>query len=237
MKKAKSLLLALMLVCGLFLTCPLIGQAASKYYVTTAKLNIYKHPGSNKVVDLPKEAVVKFIKKHNSKWYKVEYQNSKQKKFTGYVSAKKLKKAVQYKVKGNLNIRKNPSSSSSSGKVHVMKKGSKVFVVNTTAHGKWYKVVFYEKGKVYRGYAYKDYLKKVTGSSSSSSSSSSKIYKAKVDVNMHKHASNANKFVVVRKGRKVKLLKKKGNWYKCSYKAPSGTTYTGYIYKTFLKKV
>lgn len=212
------------------------------YYETTKETEIKKGKGSSydRVIKLPKDAVMKVTSTADSKWYKVEYQNSKQKVYKGYVASKDLQKAVTYKTTTGCNIRKDAKKSSD--KVYEAAKGESVFVVNTS-NKNWYKIVYYHKDKVYRGYIASSCLKKekTSSSSSSSSSSGSKMdvkYVATGDVNMREKASVSSKVLtVVEKGDTVHVTDtSQGKWYKAYYTNSNGIRHTGYISKNYLKK-
>ena len=118
--------------------------------------------------------------------------------------------------------------------------GESVFVVNTS-NKNWYKIVYYHKDKVYRGYIASSCLKKEKASSSSSSSSSSEKdvkYVATGDVNMREKATiSSNVLTVVEKGDTVHVTDtSNGKWYKSYYTNSKGVKHTGYIYKNYLKK-
>ena len=245
LKKLSMVLLSAALLCVLAIAAPKTVSAKTSvtYYETTRVTDIKEGKGSSydRVIELPKDAVMKVTSTSNSKWYKVEYQNSKQKVYKGYVASKDLKKAVTYKTTAELSIRKEETKSSE--EVYEAKKGEKVFVVNTS-NEKWYKVVYYHKDKVYRGYMYSSYLKKEKSSdssSSSSSSSSSKMdvkYVATGDVNMREKANGSSKVLtVVEKGDTVHVTDtSQGKWYKAYYTNSKGIRHTGYISKNYLKK-
>ena len=166
LKKLGICLSAMVLAVGLAVTAPKSVEAGTSYYETTKITDIKEGAGSSydRVIELPKDAVMKVTSKKNSKWYKVEYQNSKQKKFKGYVKAADLQKAIEYKVKKDAYIREKAKQSSDT--VYIADKGEKLFVVNTSNKG-WYKVVYYEDGDVYRGYASSAKLKKISKDTSS----------------------------------------------------------------------
>ena len=213
------------------------------YYETTRATEIKEGKGSSydRVIKLPKDAVMKVTSTSDSKWYKVEYENSKQKIYKGYVASKDLQKEVTYKTTTGCNIRKDAKKSSD--KVYEAAKGKSVFVVNTS-NKNWYKIVYYHKDKVYRGYIASSCLKKAktsSSTSSSSSSSSSKMdvkYVATGDVNMREKASASSKVLtVVEKGDTVHVTDtSQGKWYKAYYTNSKGIRYTGYISKNYLKK-
>ena len=154
LKKLGICLSAMVLAVGLAVTAPKSVEAGTSYYETTKITDIKEGAGSSydRVIELPKDAVMKVTSKKNSKWYKVEYQNSKQKKFKGYVKAADLQKAIEYKVKKDAYIREKAKQSSDT--VYIADKGEKLFVVNTSNKG-WYKVVYYEDGEPYV-YVYTD---------------------------------------------------------------------------------
>ncbi len=249
LKKLGICLSAVMLVTGLAVTAPKSVEAKSNvsYYETTKVTDIKEGAGSSydRVIELPKDAVMKVTSKKNSKWYKVEYQNSNQKKFKGYVKAADLQKAIEYKVTKDAYIREKAKQSSDT--VYIADKGEKLFVVNTSNKG-WYKVVYYEDGDVYRGYASSAKLKKISNTSSAkketsskSNSSSSKKdvkYAATQDVNMRAKASASSKVVtVVEKGDTVHVTDtSNGKWYKVYYTNSNAKKCTGYISKYYLKK-
>lgn len=250
LKKLGICLSAMVLAAGLALTAPKPVEAGTSYYETTKITDIKEGAGSSydRVIELPKDAVMKVTSKKNSKWYKVEYQNSKQKKFKGYVKAADLQKAIEYKVLKDSKIREEAKKSADG--VYAADKGDKLFVVNTS-NKKWYKVVYYTDGDVYRGYVYHSNLKKISKDSGSSkksdkSSSSSKKdsskkdvkYKATGTVNMRAKASASSKVVtVVEKGDTVHVTDtSNGKWYKVYYTNSDAKKCTGYISKNYLKK-
>ena len=215
-------------------------KSTVSYYETTKVTDIKEGKGSSydRVIELPKDAVMKVPRTANSKWYKVEYQNSKQKIYKGYVASKDLQKAVTYKTTKGCNIRK--AAKKSSDKVYEVSKNEKVFVVNTS-NKNWYKIVYYHKDKVYRGYIASSCLKKEKASSSSSSSASTKMdvkYVATGDVNMREKATTSSKVLtVVEKGDTVHVIDtSNGKWYKAYYTNSKGVKNTGYISKKYLKK-
>ena len=242
LKKLSICLFSAMFLFVLAVAVPKTVEAKSKvsYYETTKVTDIKEGKGSSydRVIELPKDAVMKVTSTANSKWYKVEYQNSKQKVFKGYVASKDLQKAVTYKTTTGCNIRK--AAKKSSDKVFEAAKGESVFVVNTS-NKNWYKIVYYHKDKVYRGYIASSCLKKEKASSSSSSSSSSEKdvkYVATGDVNMREKATiSSNVLTVVEKGDTVHVTDtSNGKWYKAYYTNSKGVKHTGYISKNYLKK-
>ena len=247
LKKLGICVSSMILIAGLALATPKPAEAAStSYYETTKVTDIKEGAGSSydRVIELPKDAVMKVTSKKNSKWYKVEYQNSKQKKFKGYVKAADLQKAIEYKVKRDAYIREKAKQSSDT--VYIADKGEKLFVVNTSNKG-WYKVVYYEDGDVYRGYASSAKLKKISKTSSTKKDTSSKTsssskkdvkYTATQDVNMRAKASASSKVVtVVEKGDTVHVTDtSNGKWYKVYYTNSKAKKCTGYISKYYLKK-
>lgn len=247
MKTLKKLSICLFSAMFLFVfavAVPKTVEAKSKvsYYETTKVTDIKEGKGSfyDRVIELPKDAVMKVTSTANSKWYKVEYQNSKQKVYKGYVASKDLEKAVTYKTTTGCNIRK--AAKKSSDKVYEVAKGEKLFVVNTS-NKNWYKIVYYHKDKVYRGYIASSCLKKEGSSSSSNTSSSSGSkknvkYVATGDVNMREKATTSSKVLtVVEKGDTVHVTDtSKGKWYKAYYTNSKGVRHTGYISKNYLKK-
>lgn len=247
LKKLGLCVSAMALIAGLSLAAPKPTEAASvSYYETTKVTDIKEGAGSSydRVIELPKDAVMKVTSKKNSKWYKVEYQNSKQKKFKGYVKAADLQKAIEYKVTKDAYIREEGEQSAET--VYIADKGEKLFVVNTSNKG-WYKVVYYEDGDVYRGYASSAKLKKISKDTSSdkkessdkkSSSKKDVKYKVTQDVNMRAKASASSKVVtVVEKGDTVHVTDtSNGKWYKVSYTNSKAKKCTGYINKKYLKK-
>ena len=242
LKKLSICLFSAMFLFVLAVAVPKTVEAKSKvsYYETTKVTDIKEGKGSSydRVIELPKDAVMKVTSTANSKWYKVEYQNSKQKVFKGYVASKDLQKAETYKTTKGCNIRKDAKKSSDI--VYEAAKGESVFVVNTS-NKSWYKIVYYHKDKVYRGYIASSCLKKEKASSSSSSSSSTKKdvkYVATGDVNMREKASiSSNVLTVVEKGDTVHVTDtSNGKWYKAYYTNSKGVKHTGYISKNYLKK-
>ena len=242
LKKLSICLFSAMFLFVLAVAVPKTVEAKSKvsYYETTKVTDIKEGKGSSydRVIELPKDAVMKVTSTANSKWYKVEYQNSKQKVFKGYVASKDLQKAVTYKTTTGCNIRK--AAKKSSDKVFEAAKGESVFVVNTS-NKSWYKIVYYHKDKVYRGYIASSCLKKEKASSSSSSSSSSEKdvkYVATGDVNMREKATiSSNVLTVVEKGDTVHVTDtSNGKWYKAYYTNSKGVKHTGYLSKNYLKK-
>ena len=242
LKKLSICLFSAMFLFVLAVAVPKTVEAKSKvsYYETTKVTDIKEGKGSSydRVIELPKDAVMKVTSTANSKWYKVEYQNSKQKVFKGYVASKDLQKAETYKTTTGCNIRK--AAKKSSDKVFEAAKGESVFVVNTS-NKSWYKIVYYHKDKVYRGYIASSCLKKEKASSSSSSSSSSEKdvkYVATGDVNMREKATiSSNVLTVVEKGDTVHVTDtSNGKWYKAYYTNSKGVKHTGYISKNYLKK-
>ena len=242
LKKLSICLFSAMFLFVLAVAVPKTVEAKSKvrYYETTKVTDIKEGKGSSydRVIELPKDAVMKVTSTANSKWYKVEYQNSKQKVFKGYVASKDLQKAETYKTTKGCNIRKDAKKSSDI--VYEAAKGESVFVVNTS-NKNWYKIVYYHKDKVYRGYIASSCLKKEKASSSSSSSSSSEKdvkYVATGDVNMREKATiSSNVLTVVEKGDTVHVTDtSNGKWYKAYYTNSKGVKHTGYISKNYLKK-
>ena len=249
LKKLGICLSAMVLAAGLAVTAPKSVEAGTSYYETTKITDIKEGAGSSydRVIELPKDAVMKVTSKKNSKWYKVEYQNSKQKKFKGYVKAADLQKAIEYKVKKDAYIREKAKQSSDT--VYIADKGEKLFVVNTSNKG-WYKVVYYEDGDVYRGYASSAKLKKISKDTSSdkkdtkkdskkdTSSKKDVKYKVTQDVNMRAKANASSKVVtVVEKGDTVHVTDtSNGKWYKVTYTNSKAKKCTGYINKKYLKK-
>ena len=242
LKKLSICLFSMMFLFVLAVAVPKTVEAKSKvsYYETTKVTDIKEGKGSScdRVIELPKDAVMKVTSTADSKWYKVEYQNSKQKVYKGYVAAKDLQKAVTYKTTKGCNIRKDAKKSSDI--VYEAAKGESVFVVNTS-NKNWYKIVYYHKDKVYRGYIASSCLKKEKASSSSSSSSSSEKdvkYVATGDVNMREKATiSSNVLTVVEKGDTVHVTDtSNGKWYKAYYTNSKGVKHTGYISKNYLKK-
>ena len=242
LKKLSICLFSAMFLFVLAVAVPKTVEAKSKvsYYETTKVTDIKEGKGSSydRVIELPKDAVMKVTSTANSKWYKVEYQNSKQKVFKGYVASKDLQKAETYKTTKVCNIRKDAKKSSDI--VYEAAKGESVFVVNTS-NKNWYKIVYYHKDKVYRGYIASSCLKKEKASSSSSSSSSSEKdvkYVATGDVNMREKATiSSNVLTVVEKGDTVHVTDtSNGKWYKAYYTNSKGVKHTGYISKNYLKK-
>ena len=242
LKKLSICLFSAMFLFVLAVAVPKTVEAKSKvsYYETTKVTDIKEGKVSSydRVIELPKDAVMKVTSTANSKWYKVEYQNSKQKVFKGYVASKDLQKAETYKTKKGCNIRKDAKKSSDI--VYEAAKGESVFVVNTS-NKNWYKIVYYHKDKVYRGYIASSCLKKEKASSSSSSSSSSEKdvkYVATGDVNMREKATiSSNVLTVVEKGDTVHVTDtSNGKWYKAYYTNSKGVKHTGYISKNYLKK-
>lgn len=241
-KRISIYLFSALLLSVLAVAVPRTVEAKSSvsYYETTKVTDIKTGKGKSydRVIELPKDAVMKVTSTSNSKWYKVEYQNSKQKVYKGYVASADLQKAVTYKTTKSCNIRK--SAKSSADKVYTVDKGEKLFVVNTS-NKSWYKVVYYHKDKVYRGYIASSCLKKGSSSSSSGSSSSSKKdvkYKATGDVNMREKANTSSKILtVVEKGDTVHVTDTSNKkWYKAYYTNAKGKKCTGYISSKYLKK-
>ena len=254
-KRLNMLILTLALLLTMLAVTPVMAKAATKYYETNCATEIKKGPGSDykREIELPKDAVMIVTSTKNSTWYKVEYQNSKQKVYTGYVKASCLDKAVQYKVTKKGAIRKEGKKSAKV--VKSVKKNAKLFVVNTSK--KWYKVVYYTGDKVYRGYMTSAKLKKVSSSSSSktttktetkketysgptASSVKDKIdvkYEATTGVNMRAGtSSSASIITVVGTGDVVHVTNTDSNWYKCYYVNSSAKRVVGFIYKDYLKK-
>lgn len=244
-QRVRMYLLSAALIFGLALALPRAVEAKSSvsYYETTKVTDIKEGKGSSydRVIELPKDAVMKVTSTSNSKWYKVEYQNSKQKVYKGYVAAADLEKAVTYKTTKDTVIYKKAKKSSD--EIYDVDKGEKLFVVNTSDK-KWYKVVYYHKDSVYRGYIASSALKKESSKSSSSASSSSSSsskdvkYVATGDVNMRKKASASSDIItVVEKGDTVHVTDtSNGKWYKANYTNSKGQKCTGYISKKYLKK-
>ena len=79
MKKARSLVITMLLMFVFALAVPVTSSAA-RIYVTTTTVNLRRGASTNtaRVLELPKEAVVKYLGKSGSNWYRVEYQNNNQ---------------------------------------------------------------------------------------------------------------------------------------------------------------
>ena len=230
MKKARSLVITLLLMFAFVMAVPVTGSAASKYYVTTTAVNLRSGAStrSGRVLLLPKEAAVKYLGKSGSNWYKVEYQNNNQQKFRGYIYKSYLTTAKIYKTSASLNIRRGTSTNTSV--VATVPKGGKVIIVNTYT-GAWYKTVYFApNGRVYRGYTHQSYLRRDGAKTGN--------YKTTDSVYMHRKPSmSSSSVIVVPKGKTVKVTNiSNGKWYYCSYKASNGRTSTGYISNVCLKK-
>lgn len=230
MRKARSLVITMLLMFVFMLAVPVTGSAASKFYVTTTTVNLRKGAStkSARVLELPREAVVKYLGKSGSNWYKVEYQNNRQQKFRGYIYKKYLQYAKTYITSASLNIRKGTSTRTSV--VKTIPKGGRVIIVNTYT-GAWYKSVYFaSNGRVYRGYTYQRYLRREGAGKGA--------YKTTDSVYMHRSPSmSSSSVIVVPKGKTVNVTNlSNGKWYYCSYKASNGRTYKGYVSNVCLKK-
>lgn len=229
LKKIGLALCALAAVVCITSAKPAKAEAATKYYVTTRAVSMMNKASSTsgEVIALPKEAVMVVTSTTNSSWYKVEYQNSKQKKYTGYISTSAIKPATAYKTNKAAAIYR--SKSSSSELIATVPKGGSLLVVNTDTS--WYKVVCYaSNGNVYRGYVNKGNLDKVTVGAT---------YKARGDVYMRTRPTmNSSYLLVIKKGLKVTVTDtSNANWYKATYTNSKGRSFTGYIRSTWLVKV
>lgn len=230
MKKARSLVITLLLMFAFVMAVPVIGSAAGRYYVTTTDVNLRSGAStrSGRVLLLPKEAAVKYLGKSGNNWYRVEYQNNNQQKFRGYIYKTYLQYAKSYITSAKLNIRRGTSSNTSV--VATVPKGGKVIIVNTYT-GAWYKTVYYApNGKIYRGYTYQSYLRREGAKKGA--------YKTTDAVYMHRSPSmSSSSVIVVPKGKTVNVTNlSNGKWYYCSYKASNGRTYKGYVSNVCLKK-
>ena len=85
MKKARSLVITLLLMFAFVMAVPVTGSAASKYYVTTTAVNLRSGAStrSGRVLLLPKEAAVKYLGKSGSHWYTVAYPTPPPREVTG----------------------------------------------------------------------------------------------------------------------------------------------------------
>lgn len=230
MKKLKNLMLTLLLVTCFVMALPMVGSAATKYYVTKTAVNLRSGAGTkySRVILLPKAAVVKVTSTSNSKWYKVQYQNNNQQKFNGYIYKSYLQSASKYVTTAAVNLRSGTGTGTS--KVTTIPKKATVIITDTYT-GEWYKAVYFTSGgKVYRGYVHQNYLKP-SGAKTGS-------YKTTDNVFMHKNPSISSvSVIVVPKGKTVTVKNiSHGKWYYCTYKASNGKTYKGYISNVCLKK-
>lgn len=229
MKKARSLVITMLLMFVFALAVPVTSSAA-RIYVTTTTVNLRRGASTNtaRVLELPKEAVVKYLGKSGKNWYKVEYQNNNQQKFRGYIYKKYLQYAKTYITSARLNIRRGTSTNTPV--VKTIPKGGKAIIVNTYT-GAWYKTVYFApNGKVYRGYTHQSYLRREGAKKGA--------YKTTDSVYMHRSPSmSSSSVIVVPKGKTVNVTNlSNGKWYYCSYKASNGRTYKGYVSNVCLKK-
>lgn len=136
MKKARSLVITMLLMFVFALAIPVTSSAA-RIYVTTATVNLRRGASTKYCKSLGTsrmEAVVKYLGKSGKNWYKVEYQNNNQQKFRGYIYKKYLQYAKTYITSASLNIRRGTSTNTPV--VKTIPKGGKAIIVNTyTGHG------------------------------------------------------------------------------------------------------
>lgn len=225
-------------------TKPATGQTTKRavaptgYYEAISEVNLRSGAGTNYsiVASVPGGDVVYVTSTENETWYQVKYTNSDQQTYQGYISSKYLKITAKrenkkkaatgaYAVRYNLSIHKNASTSSSVSTT--VPKGN-VVQVTDTSNEYWYKVVFINSsGKKYTGFL-----------SSGGLSKAAEPYDVKAQAKLYTKASSSSKVkVTVPKGSHLHVTAVYSKtWYKVSYTTAQGTTYTGYIKSSCLKK-
>lgn len=137
--------------------------AALGCYSTILELNFRAGPGTSyeAITAVPEGNLVNVTDTSNEEWYKCTYISSKGKQYTGYLSAKYLRKAPEpYNVKSKTQLRKSPSTSSRNLKT--LPKGSYLYVT-AVYNSKWFQVEYTDiDGNRMSGYVLRNKVKKGT---------------------------------------------------------------------------
>lgn len=137
--------------------------AALGCYKATLELNLRAGPGRDyeSLTAVPKGNVVNVTDTTSKEWYKCTFINAKGKKYTGWLSAKYVKKAAEpYNVKSKTQLRKTASTSAKN--LQTLPKGSYLFVTAVYS-SKWFKVEYTGiDGDTLTGYVLRSKVKKGT---------------------------------------------------------------------------
>lgn len=135
--------------------------AALGCYRAVLELNFRSGPGTNyeAITAVPQGNVVDVTDTSNEGWYRCTFINKRGTKYTGYLSAKYLKKAAEpFIVQSATQLRK--SASSSAKNLQTLPKGSYLFVTAVYS-SKWYKVEYTGvNGKKRTGYVLRSKVKR-----------------------------------------------------------------------------
>lgn len=202
-------------------------EAASKYYTTTANLNLRSNTSSTSTIllTIPSGSTVTYIGTYGASgsWFKISYKG-----VIGYVAAKYLKAYTStsnqtYTTTANLNLRKSASTSSSI--LLTIPSGKEITYLDT--YGSWYKVSY--NGTI--GYVSSAYVK--VSSSTIGTASTSSSYSTTENLNLRQNTSTTSAILLtIPSGSTVKYLGTygaSGSWYKVSYNGATGYVASKYV--------
>ena len=253
--KTTKRLLACMLSLLLFLTAvparPAFAANAGAPYATTGDVYMRAKPSkdSDAVATLKKGTKIAVTSTSNKSWYKVSYSPNKNTTYTGYISAKWLKKLAEtYYATGEVNLRKAATTQSEILAVIPQKAAVSV---SDTSNGKWYKATYKnKKGKSFTGFVSSKYLSKQAPTSKQDTKKDTKKQSKKSDaakavtyittgnVYMRSKASKDSEAVTtLAQGTAITVTDtSNGKWYKAIYIDKNKKSHTGYVSSTYLKK-
>ena len=226
--------------------------AALGCYKATLELNFRSGPGKTyeSITVVPEGNVVNVTDTTNVEWFKCTFINSKGKKYTGWLSAKYLKKAAEpYNVKSKTQLRKKASTSSKN--LQTLPKGSYLFVTGTKG-SKWFKVEYTGvDGNKLTGYVLRSKVKKGTVTNKpykqvDPEASAKKLaeqwrtkerWKLTAKTKLTKTASTkGKKIATLPKGTVVAVTGSSGKFYKVVWNNEDNQKKSGYLPKSKLKK-
>ena len=138
-----------------------------------------------------------------------------------------------YMTTGDVNLR---SGAGMSNKIVVTVPAKAKVTVTNTSNKIWYKATYKsKKGKTYKGYISKKYLKKVKEKKKAKKGTE---YITTGAVYMRSKASKGSKALTVVPAKSTVTVTdtSTGKWYKSTYKTKKGKVYKGYISNKYLKK-
>jgi uncharacterized protein YgiM (DUF1202 family) len=207
---------------------------ATRYQLKSkTKLTKSASKKGKKVATLSKGTVVAKIGS-SGKFYKVIYNDSKNKKKLGYLPKSKLKKytdskAGDYVTKVATELRQNDSKT---GKVLVELPKYTMFKVLDSFETDWYRVKYTDKsGKKHTGFIYKSHAEKYVEKNAGN-------YYTTVDTTLRKTESDTGSEVCdLPQGVRVKVKKTYNpKWYYVSYTDKNDEGHSGYVKSSYLKK-
>ena len=211
-----------------------VWRSKTRYKLTAkTKLTSSASKKGKKVATLSKGTVVA-VGGSSGKYYKVVWNNSKNKKKLGYLPKSKLKKfkdskAGDYVTTAQTELRKDDSQTS---EVLVKLKAYTLFQVVDSSEKNWLWATYKDSnGKKHTGFVYKKHAKRYVEKNAGN-------YYAKVATELRKTASDTGSVLKeLQEGYLVKVKKTYNpNWYYVTYTDKNGNTSKGYVASAHLSK-